>query len=140
MFHTITIPATLYPAIVQATVEHFQNVLPGRPLAIEELNDDKLRSMRGSFARLGEIAAALDQLSWTTIPRQTTITAEGPLLRSILSYAIDNTLKAFTRAMGATITPDDDLDHYQRLNDQVAGLLSLVRPIQHDYDADGGAA
>lgn len=139
MFLTITIPANLYPAVVHSIVEHFEDFQPDRALAAEELSDDKLRSMRGSFAGLCEIAAVLDQLSWTTIPREPRITAEGRLLRSILTTAIDSSLTAFTRALGPTSTPTCDLDQFQLLNDQVGGLLALLRTVQHDPDATTGA-
>lgn len=135
MFHTITIPATLYPAILQSTVERYEDAWPSKNWSNDELNDDRLQEMRHSRARLGELAAVLDQLSWTAIPREISITAEGHVMRSIISRAIDNTLMAFTRTLGATITPTCDLDHFDLMTDRIASLTALARHVQHDHDA-----
>ena len=139
MFRTIMIPATLYPAVLRSIVGHFEDVHPGRRWASEELDDDKLQLMKGSHQRLGEVVAVLDQLSWTVIPREIAITAEGRLLRSVLAGAINDTLMAFTRALGTTITPSCDLGQFRLLTDQLADLIELVRPIQHDHGDVAGS-
>jgi len=136
MFHTVPISATLYPAILRSIVGQFEDVHPDGRWANEELNDDKLELMKRSHLRLGEVVAVLDQLSWTAIPREISITAEGRLMRSILADAINDTLMAFSRALGTTITPTCDLDQFQLLADQLTALIALARAVQHDHDEE----
>jgi len=138
MFHTIMVPATLYPAVLRGVMGRFEAVQPTRKWGDHEPSDEMLQEMRRARGDLAEVTAVLDQISWTAIPRDIKLTAEGPLMRAVLTGAVSDTLMAFSRILGATITADTDLDQFELMIDQLTGLTALLRDVQHDHDEREG--
>jgi hypothetical protein len=145
MLHTITIPARHYTPFLESAVTLYSASLLAvdpRRRSYEPTTADYLQHLREGRDEQLERAAVLDQIDWSTEPRDVAISAEGDLLRNILSGAIAATADALSGIAEGEVMPFTDLTVYDDGAQQIFGLAALLRTVQHDPDPDpeGGEA